>query len=894
MVVNHEIVVSGMNCPHCVRSLTQALEELPGVETVEVSLEEARARVVADDALAPRQALEEAIEKKGFHVVSSEEKPSGALPMAGEAPAEEAPRTSSDFSILGMHCVNCARGVERAVGGLPGVESAVVNFPMERLKVEHDPSLSREAIMDAVAAAGFTAVEPESASRKSLNFSIQGMHCANCAGAIEKRLAEADGIYLAAVNVSTEKARVEFDPRKLEPADIFDLVARAGYRAVPGDDNRGSELAAKERFRFFFAASLTVPLVLLMYTKPFGHAATNYVMAFLATLVQAVSGRTFYEGAYHSLKNRSTNMDVLIAMGISAAYFYSLYSLFFIGPAAHAFFDSSAMLITFILLGKMIEARAKGRTSQALQKLLSLQADKARVVDESGERLIQASRVKVGDLLRVWAGEVIPVDGQIVEGRTSVDESMITGESLPVDKEPGDQVTGATVNLTGTITFQAARVGEETFLARIVRMVEDAQADKAPIQRLADTVSNYFVPTVVSAALLTFALWYWVFDPSLPAETSRFLFSFQLMIAVLVVACPCALGLATPTAIMVSSGAGLARGILFKKASVLEKISHLNMVIFDKTGTLTTGKPQVSSVHPFGNRTADEVLAAAAALEANSSHPLAKAVLEEARRRNLPVEACSGVSESGGLGTTGIVNGREVRVGNRRLMEPGVAIAPEAHELAEKLAGQGESTVFVGLAGELAGIIALSDPVKDDSLAAVERLRRAGVRTAVVSGDNARAVQAVAGRAGIDDFEAEVLPGDKLEIVKRRQQQGFRVAMVGDGINDAPALAQADIGIAIGSGTDIAKEAGDVVLVNNTLLDVERAIRLGGRTLAVIKQNFFWAFFYNLLMIPVAAGALYPVFGLTLKPEWACIAMWFSSLTVVGNSLRLRRFSPGS
>jgi len=888
MVTIEKIDVSGMNCGHCVNAVTKALEKIEGVSSAMVSLEDSMAEVTFEDGMVDLTTLKDAIIAKGFGTEPPKNNKT-LTPMDFSPPKI----VTSNFNIRGMSCVNCANSLEKAFKNFPGVTKAVVNFPMERLVVEHHDSLPLEKISARVADAGFQAHTPKNDSHGEITFKIEGMSCANCSGAVEKALKSAVGIEKVSVNFSMEKGFVEYDETLIDRQGVLEIVNRAGYRAVMEDEKKqdGSQVGSREKFRFIFALSLTVPLTVLMYTMPFGHANTNYLMAFLATLVQFVSGRTFYEGAYHSLKNRSTNMDVLIALGISAAYFYSLFSLFFLDPAAHTFFDSSAMLITFIMVGKMIEARAKGKTGMALEKLMSLQADRARIIENGKERMVKASTVKVGDVVLVRPGETIPVDGRIVEGTSTIDESMITGEPIPADKTTGDQVTGATINKTGVITLEAVRVGKATMLSKIVKMVEDAQADKAPIQRVADLVSNYFVPVVVTLSFLTFLLWYFIIDYPIPAGATRFLFSFQLMIAVLVVACPCALGLATPTAIMVGSGVGLNRGILFKRASILESISHLDIVLFDKTGTITRGKPQVSSIHPMGNISEAALLKIAASIEANSGHPLAGAIIKEAANKNILPEKVINIKEIAGYGTRGELDGKNVMAGNLKLSPKDTPVPREVIEAGQKLSDSGQSTVYIWRDNSIIGIIGLSDQVKTDSREAVTRLHKLGIKTAMISGDNHKTAAAVAEKVGILDVEAQVLPGDKAAIVKKWQKKGFKVAMAGDGINDAPALAQADIGIAVGSGTDIAKETGDVVLVNNTLLDVERAIRLGRKTLQTIKANFFWAFFYNILMIPIAAGLLYPATGLVLKPEWACIAMWFSSLTVVTNSLLLKRIN---
>jgi len=886
------VPVYGMMCEHCVKAVTMALEDIVGVLETVVSLENSSATVTFEDEKAGIEKFKQAIIEEGFSLepqAEGEEQEAGGGETAQQpAPAET---LQSHFDIQGMSCANCAGTIEKGFKNFPGVRSASVNFPLERLTVEHDPSLSAEDICAKVADLGFTAALPAAHTGGEITFRIEGMSCVNCAGAIEKAFSRTAGINNVSINFSLEKGFVAFDERVLDRQAVLRVVSDAGYSAFEQTrDEKKTPVARKEKFRFFFALVCTVPLVAFMYTMPFGSPGTHYVMFVLATLVQFVSGITFYAGAYHSLKNRSTNMDVLISLGISAAYFYSVYSLFFIDPHTHAFFDSSAMLITFILVGKMLEARAKGKTGQALEKLLSLQADRARVLENGRERMVAASSVRVGDLVLIRPGEKIPVDGEIIEGATSIDESMITGESIPVEKTAGATVTGATINRSGAITVRTGRVGNDTVLSQIVKLVEDAQADKAPIQRLADVVSNYFVPIVVLAAAVTFVLWFFVVDFTPPAGSSRFLFAFQLMIAVLVIACPCALGLATPTAIMVGSGVGLSRGILFKRASVLENIAKLDVVLFDKTGTITAGRPEVVEIRAFGSCSEDDVLAVAAGAEAHSTHPLAEAVVATARDRNLAAAKTTDAREISGHGTQCLYEGKTLKAGSLKFVTENITASREITEQGEALSGDGKTTIYVALGETIIGIIALADVVKQDSRDAVTRLHGLGIKTGLISGDNHRVARAVARDVGIEEVEAEVLPEDKIDSVKKRQRQGLNVGMVGDGINDAPALAQADMGIAIGSGTDVAKETGDVVLVKSSLLDVERAIRLGKKTLRTIKENFFWAFFYNVLMIPVAAGILYPVNGLTLKPEWACIAMWFSSLTVVSNSLLLKRF----
>ncbi|HXV21725.1 MAG TPA: heavy metal translocating P-type ATPase [Desulfuromonadales bacterium] len=800
--------------------------------------------------------------------------------------AKQAQRVTLRLS--GMSCARCAQTIEKGVAGLPGVERAAVNFAAEKLTVEFDAGrLSTEAIVRKIEDLGYGARSPggPAAEAGKLTFAIQGMHCASCAGTIEKKLSALAGMRSVRINFAEDTGTVEFDPELLGRDEIFEAVRDAGYTPLEerGAAEERSE-ARRELFWVIFAAALSLPIMAFMWWMPFG-AATHTIEALLATVVQFTAGLTFYRGAWKSLKNRSTNMDVLVAMGITAAYGYSLLAAFHLfGVSGEVFFETSAMLITFIRFGKWLEARAKGKASQALRKLLQLQADRAILLEAGEEREVAASRLRVGDRVVVRPGEKIPVDGEIESGESAIDESMVTGEAVPVEKGPGDTVTGATLNSTGRLIIRATAVGEATVLAQIVRLVEEAQGDKAPIQRLADAVSNWFVPAVVAIAVVTFLAWRL-------AVGAEFLFAFKMGIAVLVIACPCALGLATPTAILVGSSVGLGAGILFKRASVLENISRLDILLLDKTGTLTKGEFSVTDLVPAGGVDEQELMRLAAAAESASSHPLARAVVRRAREEGLELPAAEAVEEVGGHGLLCTVEGNRVLAGSQRLMErEKISIAPVAEQV-DDLARDGKSFVYVARQGQLMGVVALADTLKEGAADTIARLRDLGLRTVLITGDRREAAQAVAVQVGVDAVEAEVLPGEKQQVVRRYQEQGYFVGMVGDGINDAPALAQADIGIAIGSGTDVAKETGDIILVKGDIRDVERGIRLGRRTLAKIKQNLFWAFFYNVIGIPVAAGLLYPAFGLVLKPEFAGLAMAFSSVSVVTNSLLLKRYA---
>jgi P-type Cu+ transporter len=784
------------------------------------------------------------------------------------------------YKITGMSCVNCAGRIEKRLSTLAGVTTAVVNFPLEQLRVEYDPALiSAERIEAEIAALGYGAVRAAGAGEA--RFGVRGMHCASCAATLEKKLLSHPAVTAAVVNLAREEAFVRFDPGGINRREIFALVAGAGYEAV--EEQRAGDETGLSTQRNWFVFSLVASLP-IMATMPLHHvAAIGWMNLMLAALVQFTAGLTFYRGSWYALKNRSANMDVLVALGTSAAFFYSLFAFFgLIGSRHEVFFETSAMLIAFIRLGKYLEARARGRAGDALKKLLKLQADRARLIVDGEEREVPASQAKVGDLLLVRPGETIPVDGMVVEGSSTVDESMVTGESLPVEKEPGDGVTGATGNRTGVLTIRATRVGEETLLAQIVRMVAEAQADKAPIQRFADRVSAVFVPVVLLLALLTFAVWFYGLHHD-------FLFAFRLAIAVVVIACPCAMGLATPTAIMVGSGVGLNRGILVKKGSVLEHISRLQAVLLDKTGTLTRGEPALSDVIPSAGLAGERFLALLAAAESGSNHPLAQAAVRGAAERGIAAGAVTGYRETGGRGVACTFEGTALLAGNAAFMaESGIDVASLA-DPAGRLSAAGKSLVYIAADGILAGVAAFADQLKETSARAVAELKRLGIATYMITGDHADVAAAIAREAGVDGFEAEVLPERKQQVVKEYQARGLFVGMVGDGINDAPALARADVGIAIGSGTDVAKETGDVVLVRDDLMDVVRAVRLGRATLAKVKQNLFWALFYNVLGIPVAAGLLYYPFGITLKPEFAGLAMAFSSVSVVTNSLLLKR-----
>lgn len=709
--------------------------------------------------------------------------------------------------------------------------------------------------------------------------SVTGMSCSACAARIERELAATPGIGRAAVNFPLRELTIEYDPDRIGLRDVASVVVRLGYGiGTPGDE---TVEPASQRAWFLFSLAATLPIMATMVVHE--HPVAGWIAFLLATLVQFSAGLTFYRGAWYALKNRGANMDVLIALGTSAAYLYSV-SAFFGAFGGHGavFFETSAMLITFIRLGKYLESRARGRAGDALKKLLRLQADTARLVDEQGEREVAASTVRIGDVVRIRPGETIPVDGVVLEGRSTVDESMVTGESLPKEIGVGDTVVGAAVNRSGAITVRATAVGDEAFLSRIVRMVREAQTDKAPIQRFADRVSGVFVPIVTALAVLTFAVWFFLLRQD-------FLFAFRLAISVVVIACPCAMGLATPTAVMVGSGVGLSRGILVRRGSVLENISRIRLLLLDKTGTLTRGEPALTDIVSVSGVSEERFLHYLAAAESRSNHPLAVAAVQAARERGVAAAEAGDYREEEGMGVSCTWKGQALVAGNARLLaREGISIDTLAED-AGRFSAEGKSLIYLSVGGAAWGVAAFADLLKETSRQAVAELRRLGIEVRMITGDRHEAAAAIARQAGIDGFEAEVLPDRKQEVVREFQRKGILVGMAGDGINDAPALAAADVGIAVGSGADVAKETGDVVLVRSDLMDVVRAVRLGRATLVRIKQNLFWALFYNVLGIPLAAGVFYYPFGITLSPEFAGLAMAFSSVSVVVNSLLLKR-----
>jgi P-type Cu+ transporter len=809
------------------------------------------------------------------------------------------------LKITGMTCATCVAHIEEALKNTPGVTSVNVNLAAEKASVEYDPSkVDIVSMQNIVADAGYGV-----ALRKSI-FPVRGMTCANCVAHVEEALKSVPGVASVNVNLASEKAVVEY-AENVTAADLRKAVAEAGYE-LGGEEETLEDVStasdreiARTRNRFIFALVIAAVIMVMMLAPVFQFTGMEYLLWALATPVQFWAGWRFYKGAWAGLKHFRADMNTLIAVGTSAAYFYSVVAVLFPGlfqgegVTLHYYFDTSAMIIALILLGKFLEARAKGQTSDAIKKLIGLQPKTALVVRDGREAELPVEEVLVGDIIIVRPGERVPVDGVIRQGSPALDESMITGESLPVEKKTGDEVIGATINKTGSFRFEAKRIGKDTTLARIVRLVEEAQGSKAPIQRLADVVAGYFVPVVIGVAILTFILWVFL------GPEPRITFAFLNFIAVLIIACPCALGLATPTAIMVGTGKGAENGILIKSAGALERFYKIDTLLLDKTGTLTEGKPKVTDVIAAPGFTASEALELAAAVEHDSEHPLAEAVIKEARARNLTISAVTDFRAIPGRGAAAVQNGRNLLLGNQKLMQENSISLDGLEDQAQTLWHDGKTVIFLSVDGRTAGVIALADTLKPETASVMAQIKSMGIVPIMVTGDNQRTAEAIAREAGIDRVLAEVLPENKAQEVQKLQAEGRIVAMAGDGINDAPALARADVGIAIGTGTDIAMETGDITLIRGQLDGIITAARLSRRTIRTIKQNLFWAFAYNVLLIPVAAGVLYLAFhnggvpaGLRgilgdygfLNPVLAAAAMAVSSITVISNSLRLRGF----
>lgn len=798
----------------------------------------------------------------------------------------------TSFKITGMSCAACANRLEKALSSLPGVLSVRVNFALENAAVEYRPDqVSINEIQKRVEETGY-GIHFGKAELK-----LEGMSCTACAARIEKALNSLPGVISAGVNFATEKAVVNYDESKISLAEIKQAVSDAGYKAAEAEDST-AEMEQQEREReisrqkrtVMVSGILSAPLLVYMLSMVFrlhdivpGLFYNPYFQFALATPVQFWAGWSFYREAYIALKGRSANMSVLVALGTSAAYFYSVGATFF--PArlgrAEVYYEVGAIIITLVLLGKTLETIAKGRTTEAIKKLLGLQAKTARVVRQGQELEIPVEEVVAGDLVVVRPGEKIPVDGVVREGYSAVDESMLTGESIPVDKKAGDEVIGATINKLGTFKFEATKVGRDTALAQIIRIVEEAQGSKAPIQRMADVISGYFVPAVLLIAVATFLFWYYL---RLPGDFTRALINFT---AVLVIACPCALGLATPTSIMVGTGKGAEKGILIKSGEYLEKAHSLTALVLDKTGTITRGEPDLTDLIGIGEYEGKYslLLELAGRAEKNSEHPLAQAVYKKALAETGKLNDPEEFEAIPGHGVKAVVEGKKLLLGTRKLMKDNRVEFESVLGIIEEMEDRGKTAVLMAIDGKMAGVAGVADTVKETSAEAIKALKRLGIEVWMITGDNRRTAGAIARQVGIDNVMAEVLPEDKAQQVQKLRQQGKVVGMVGDGINDAPALVTADVGFAVGTGTDVAIEAADITLMRGDLRGIVASIDLSRATIRNIKQNLFWALVYNTLGIPIAAAGL-------LNPVIAGAAMAFSSVSVVSNALRLKRFNP--
>jgi Cu+-exporting ATPase len=806
--------------------------------------------------------------------------------------------------ISGMTCANCAMNIERVVGKLDGVQAVNVNFASEQANVTYTPEkLGLKEIAGQITKAGFKV------RNARIDFAVTGMTCANCAANIERVLnKKVPGVSAAAVNLATERASVDYIPGIVSLEEIYRAVEKAGFGVVipqTGTDAADAEQAARDTEiriqtrKFIIGVIFSLPLFVMSMARDFQLLGNwsqalwvNWFFFALATPVQFYTGWDFYLGGFKSLRNRSANMDVLVALGSSVAYFYSTILLLIPSLGSHVYFETAAVIITLIKLGKMLESRTKGKTGSAIRKLMRLRPKTAVVIQEGREMEIPLTRVQVDDVVVVRPGGSIPVDGQIIEGDSAVDESMLSGEPLPVDKKTGDPVVGGTINAHGYIKFKATRVGKDTALAQIIRMVQDAQGSKAPIQAMADRVAAVFVPAIIALAVLVFIVWWLMGGDFVPAMIR--------MVAVLVIACPCALGLATPTAIMAGTGKGAENGILFKNSEALETAAAIDTVLLDKTGTLTLGKPAVVDVLPMGSagQTPDDLLRLGASVEKGSEHPLGKALVREAQSRGIALAEPLAFTSFGGHGVEAVVGKARIRVGKPAWFQNSESRIAEhlraQSDVIVNLQEEGKTVMVVADNDALAGLITVADPIKPDAFQAVRDLHGMKLEVVMLTGDNIHTAETIARQAGIDHVRAEVLPEEKSAAVKKVQQKGRKAGMVGDGTNDAPALAQADVGMAIGSGTDVAIETAGVILSSGSLAGIPRAIRLSRTTLRTIRQNLFWAFFYNLALIPIAAGILYPFnsvpgFLRELHPIMAALAMSFSSISVVSNSLRLYR-----
>lgn len=937
--------ITGMHCGSCEQIIKEDLADLPGIIESKIDSKTGEGLIRAEQSIAANDIIK-SIEKSGYKAeLMTESLPVSENQLAD--PEDKINITKKDIPSdkplkIKMGSIVEAEGkILQNIDGKPYFEGKIKNEKTAEFSIPKSENDDKTFIEQFIKSVDFSNLfhlasnEPENIkkenspllasgvqnqqidsmdaknSNKKMSLSLSGMHCTSCAAIIERSIKKVSGVKQANVNFAAEKAIVTFDENTASVDDLIGAVKKAGYMAetINAKDpdfernKREREISSYSK-KFIFSLILSAPMLYFMLLDFFKWlpGASNLppyfgiISLILATPVQFIIGAGFYKGMWSSLKMKTFNMDSLIAIGTSTAYLYSLFNFiaYFInngsilgigGKIPDLYFETAAFLITFVLLGKWLEMRAKGKTSDAIKKLMGLQAKTARVIRNGVTQDISIEEVIAGDIIMVRPGEKIPVDGKIVKGSSAIDESMITGESIPVEKNIGDKVIGATINKTGGFEFVAEKVGNETTLAQIIRLIEEAQGSKAPIQAFADRISSWFVPAVISIAILTFLVWFFGFNAGLS-------FSLMAFTAVIVIACPCALGLATPTAIMVGTGKGAEHGILIKGGEPLEAANHINTIIFDKTGTLTKGKPQVTDVLAFGKSDEDEIIQIAASLEKSSEHPLAEAIYNYAGEEGIELSEVSNFKAIPGHGVEGEVENKKYFFGNRKLITDIVGLSINLIDRkVTRLEEQGKTVMIIATSGEIIGAIAVADTVKETTKEAISKLKALGIEIYMITGDNVRTANAIAREVGITNVLAEVLPEDKANEVKKLQESGKKVAMVGDGINDAPALAQANLGIAMGSGTDVAMEAGGIVIIKNDLNDVVTAIQLAKETFSKIKQNMFFALFYNVIGIPIAAR-VFVGFGLVLKPELAGLAMAMSSISVVTNSLLIRQFKP--
>lgn len=881
-MANKILKIEGMTCAACSKAVERVTRKLDGVNESNVNLATEKLNIDFDESKISIDKIKETIDKAGYKAISES--------------------INKTIKIGGMTCTACAKAVERVTRKLDGVVESNVNYATEKLTISYEPSLINVGdIKSAIEKAGY---EPIS-DVVSKTIKIEGMTCTACAKTVERVTRKLDGVLESNVNYATENLSIKYEPSNLSIVEIKKVIDKAGYKAIEEEILVDSDKERKEKEiktlwnKFIVSAIFTIPLLYISMGHMMGAPLPSFISPsinpksfalaqLILTIPVLIAGNKYYRIGFKTLVKGSPNMDSLIAIGTSAAVLYGVFATVKIFEGNHhythdLYYESAAVIITLITLGKYLESVSKGKTSEAIKKLMGLAPKTAIVIRADKEVEISIEEVEVNDIIVVKPGEKMPVDGIVVEGSTSVDEAMLTGESIPVEKNTGDKIIGASINKNGSIKYKATRVGKDTALAQIIKLVEDAQGSKAPIAKMADVISGYFVPIVIGLAILAGLAWYFIGGESA-------IFSLTIFISVLVIACPCALGLATPTAIMVGTGKGAENGVLIKSGEALEIAHKIQTIVFDKTGTITEGKPKVTDIVSVNKLDENYLLQIAASAEKGSEHPLGEAIVQEAEIKNLEIKKVDSFRAIPGHGIEVKIDNKDILLGNRKLMIDRKISLENLEDKSNKLAEEGKTPMYIAINNELSGIIAVADTVKENSNKAIKKLHEMGIEVAMITGDNKKTAEAIAKEVGIDIVLAEVLPQDKASEVKKLQSQGKKVAMVGDGINDAPALAQADIGIAIGSGTDVAMESADIVLMRSDLMDVHSAIKLSKSTITNIKQNLFWAFGYNIIGIPVAMGVLHIFGGPLLNPMIAGAAMSLSSVSVLTNALRLKRF----